>query len=323
MKKKTKCWLIAATILVVAGGLLFSGVMMLLKWDFSKLSTAKYETNEYELQNDYRHIEIVTDTADIVFVPSENGKTSVVCYEKKKVKHTVSIEGETLTVKVKDVRKWYEHIGFDFGSPKITVYLPKSEYDALTVKSDTGNVTVPAAFSLESMNITISTGNVATYASVSGDVRIKTSTGNIRAEGLSTGTLDLSVSTGKVTVTDVACKGNVTVRVSTGKMSFTNVTCRNLSSEGSTGNVSLQNVLATETLSIKRSTGDVKFEGCDAAELLVETDTGNVKGSLLSEKIFFAKSDTGRVNVPESLTGGPCKITTDTGDIRIEIRKDI
>ena len=49
------------------------------------------------------------------------------------------------------------------------------------------------------------------------------------------------------------------------------------------------------------------------------TDTGEVKGTLRSEKIFFTESDTGKISVPKSVTGGRCEITTDTGDIEIEI----
>ena len=55
------------------------------------------------------------------------------------------------------------------------------------------------------------------------------------------------------------------------------------------------------------------------AELFVETDTGDVRGSLLTEKTFIVQTDTGSVDVPETTTGGKCEITTDTGDIEIEI----
>ena len=41
----------------------------------------------------------------------------------------------------------------------------------------------------------------------------------------------------------------------------------------------------------------------------------------LTEKIFIAKTDTGEIKVPETTSGGKCKITTDTGDIKIEIKK--
>ena len=79
------------------------------------------------------------------------------------------------------------------------------------------------------------------------------------------------------------------------------------------------NLLVDEKMNIERSTGDVKFDKCDASEIEVKTDTGNVKGTLRSDKIFITRSDTGKINVPETLTGGKCKITTDTGDIKISI----
>ena len=81
----------------------------------------------------------------------------------------------------------------------------------------------------------------------------------------------------------------------------------------------MNSVIASEKFSIERRTGDVKLDGCDAAEIKILTDTGDVNGSFGSEKIFFVETDTGDVNVPKSLTGGKCEITTDTGDIYITI----
>ena len=72
--------------------------------------------------------------------------------------------------------------------------------------------------------------------------------------------------------------------------------------------------------SIERSTGDVRFTDCDAAEICVKTDTGDVTGSLLSDKVFITNTDTGSVNVPETISGGKCEIITDTGDIKITIK---
>ena len=41
--------------------------MTLLKWDFKKLSTVKYETNTYDIDNSFNNISIKTDTSDIIF----------------------------------------------------------------------------------------------------------------------------------------------------------------------------------------------------------------------------------------------------------------
>ena len=66
-------------------------------------------------------------------------------------------------------------------------------------------------------------------------------------------------------------------------------------------------------------TGNVNFDGSDAAEIFVKTSTGKVTGNFLTDKVFITQTDTGTVAVPKTVTGGRCKIATDTGDIEIKI----
>ena len=54
MKKATKIWIIVATSLILTGAIIFVGVMMVFKWDFTRLSTLNYETNEYEITEDLK-----------------------------------------------------------------------------------------------------------------------------------------------------------------------------------------------------------------------------------------------------------------------------
>ena len=237
------------------------------------------------------------------------------------MKHAVAVKDGTLVIEINDTRKWYEHIGIGFGTSKITVYIPQGEYGALSVESSTGDIEIAKELGFESIDISQRTGHVMNYASAAQAMKIRTTTGDIRVENVSAGSLELSVSTGKVTATGVRCEGDVSVSVSTGKAHLTDVACKNVRSEGGTGDIRLQNVIAAQSISVKRTTGDVIFEGADAAEIFVVTDTGDVKGSLLSDKVFITKTDTGRIQVPASVTGGRCEITTDTGDIRIAIQQ--
>lgn len=320
MSRKTKGWLVIAASLVLVGCIAFGGVMTVLKWDLTKLSTTNYETNEYELYEAYQNISIVTNTADVVLVSCEGPASSVVCYEQKNVTHSVTVKDDTLVIQVRDTRKWYEHIGLSFGNPKITVSLPQGEYGTLSITSDTGDVEVPGDFTFERMDISEHTGDVTSFASASEEIKITTSTGAIRVEGVSAGAMDLSVSTGNVTVSGVTCRGDVGIHVSTGRTRVTDTACKRVVSKGSTGDVTLTNVIAAEQCFIERSTGDVRFEGSDAPEILVKTDTGDVTGTLLTDKVFIVQTDTGRVDVPKTTTGGRCEITTDTGDIRIHVQ---
>ncbi len=321
MRTRTKVWLIIAASFVLVGGIIFGGVMSMLKWDFTKLSTVKYETNNYEITENFNNISIITETSDVVFVPAENQKASVVCHEQKNMKHSVIVQNGKIVIEVVDTRKWYEYIGINFSTPKITVYIPQGEYGKLSIKSSTGDVKIPKEFKFENIDILVSTGNVKNYASALEDVKIKTTTGSICVEDASAGSLDLTVSTGKVTVSGVICEGDIAVGVSTGKTYLSNIQCKNFTSSGSTGDISLKNVMAAEKFFIKRSTGDVMLDGSDAAEIFVETDTGDVTGTLLSEKVFITETSTGRINVPKTTLGGKCEITTETGDINISIKQ--
>ena len=293
----------------------------MLNWDFTKLSTGKMETNEYQISEKFSAIAVGTDVADVVLAVSEDGKCTVKCVEESKRKHTVTVNANTLVIKMPDNQKWYERIGIHLGAPKITVYLPEGEYNELLIREATGEIVIPKDFTFKTADISLSTGKVDFAASVSEKIKIKGSTGHIRMENISAGSLDLTVTTGGITAANVLCQGDADIKVTTGKTRLTQMSCKNLTSDGSTGDITLTDVIVAEKLSVKRSTGDVKFDGADAGEITVKTSTGAVTGTLLTEKVFLTKTSTGKVSVPQSVSGGKCEITTSTGDIKITISK--
>ena len=241
--KKTIVW-IAVTFFM----LLIIGIIL-----YSLLVTNKSEINEYEIKENFKDIKIITDTADIDFVLSENLNTLIICEEHKNIKHSVNVKENTLLIEVDDNRKWYEHIGINFSTSKITIYLPKNEYNEIIIESDTGNVHI---------------------------------------ENINANKLDLSTSTGNLKIVNTKCK--------------------NVFSESDTGNISLENVIASEKFKIETDTGNVKFKASDASDIFVKTDSGNVTGSLLTDKVIFAESDTGNIDVPKVIADEKCEIITDT-----------
>jgi len=307
--KKTKIWFIISFILILSGCIIF----------YNLITTKKLETNEYKINDNFKNIKIITDTSNIAFRTSEDSNSLIVCNEQKNINHIVKVKDGTLLIEVNDTRKWYEHIGINFNTPKITIYLPKNEYGELMIKSSTGDVNIPKNFKFSSIDILEDTGNITNYASVYKNIKIKTSTGNIKTENIIANMIDLSTSTGKVDIIDVICSDDIKINVSTGNVNIVDVNCKNLLSKGSTGNISLKNVIATEKFSIERSTGNVKFKDCDASDIFVKTDTGNVTGSLLTNKVIFAESDTGNIDVPKIIADEKCEVITNTGDIKITI----
>lgn len=300
MSKAIKKLLITAAFLTVSGLVIFIGAMAALGFDFSKLSTMKYETNTYKVSSGFDKISIDTDITDIVFARSDDESCKVVCFEAEKMKHSVRCTNGTLTIGVNDERKWYEHIGISISSPKMTIYLPQSEYTSLSIDTATGNIDIPKGFTFNEIEIKSATGNVDCTANASDNIKIKSNTGNID-------------------VSSVASKCDIDIKTNTGSIKLTDAACTNFTVESDTGNITLTNVIALDSIFVESDTGNVKLKSSDAARLSIETDTGDVTGTLLSEKVFIAKSSTGNVNVPKTQTGGKCKIITDTGNIKIDI----
>ncbi|MBO5320432.1 MAG: DUF4097 family beta strand repeat protein [Ruminococcus sp.] len=301
MNKSMKKWLIMAVSLAAAGIAVIAGAIVAVGFDFSKLSTLKYETNTYEISEDFDKISIDTDISDVVFARSDDGSCKVVCFEAEKMKHSVRCTNGTLTISTTDDRKWYESIGFSFESPNMTIYLPQGEYSSLFVNTDTSDIDIPESFDFNKLEIENDTGNVNCMANVSDIIKIESDTGDID-------------------VSSVASNCNIDINTDTGSIRSTDVNCTNFTAESDTGDISLVNVVAADNIAAKSHTGDVELKNSDAANLSLETDTGNITGTLLSEKIFMAKSITGDVNVPKTGTGGKCEIITDTGDIEIDIQ---
>ena len=321
MKHSTKICIALAFALIVIGGSVFFGALKSGNWELGTLSKGNLETRTWDIDEDFRDISIDSDTADIRFALSDNDSCHVVICESKKQPHTVAAENGTLRIRTTENKDWLENITlFSVGTPSITVCLPRTEYAALTIAEHTGDVVLPADFRFENIDIKASTGDVSSSASASGLIRVNLSTGDIRMDHISAETLDLTVSTGRIEVESAACSGEVGIVVSTGKAVLTDTKCGSLQSVGSTGSMTLRNVIAEDRISVERSTGDVKLENCDAAELSIRTTTGDVSGTLLSEKIFLTKTDTGDIEVPRTTSGGVCEITTDTGDIEITVK---
>lgn len=311
--------IIAAAVLTAVGLAIFIGVLCAVGFDASKISSVRYETNTYPVGEVFTDLEIRTTETDVVLKPSADGSCTVVCEERENAKHTVCVENGTLKVLLQDERSFLDHIALFSKSMTLTVYLPLDRYQSLTVDSNTGDVTVPDSFAFETAVITAKTSDIAFRASASGLLKIETTTGDIRTEGVRAGEILLSATTGQIDVGSAVCEGEVSASVKTGKVNLSDVTCQSFRSKGSTGDLTMKNVIASNSFTVERGTGDIRFDRCDAQEITVTASTGDVTGTLLSEKVFVAKTSTGRVVVPETTSGGTCRIQTSTGDIRITL----
>lgn len=330
-----KVLMIIASLLIIVGLLFFVVTMSIYGWDFGKLATSGYVERSYEPVGDFSDVSIDTKTASVSFALSTDGVCRVVCFEKERVQHSVSVSDGTLTVKCEDGRRWYDRI-FNFGKDTVTVYLPESEYDKLCIKGDTGDVNIPTGFAFGSMDISLDTGDVRTSASVAADAKIKTSTGDVYLSSLTLGSLDvvsstgdvhidkvgtvggvrLERSTGNVYINELSAAGDAYIKVSTGDTYIYKLGVNSLTTEGDTGDFTAKELTARENVKINRTTGEIELEDLSVGlELNIFTTTGEVELSDVRCVDLIACVDTGDLSLEDVLASGKFDIKSDTGEV--------
>lgn len=303
MNVHTKKWIIAAVILVVVGALVFLAAFAAMDFDFSKISIREYRTNSYDVREDFNRIKIDASEAKVLFNLSYDGVCRVECQESKDESYQVRVENGLLVIESQDNRRWYDSVvDFNARSGVVNVYLPKSSYDILEIETSVGDVEVPESLNFRKIDISCDVGSVYCKAIASDLLEINTDIGDVNLEGIKT-------------------EGNIQVESSTGDITLKDVKATSLNVEAEIGDVRLENVVTSGRFLVTTETGSVILNGCDGSSIYIETDIGDVSGTLLSEKIIFAKSQIGDINVPMSTTGGPCEIHTSTGDIEIKFER--
>ena len=309
---------IIGIILIVLGCLIFVGSMAPTGFDWSKLSTEKFEQKTYTTENTFQNICIEEEYGvDIKLLPATDGVCKIEYPESKNVTCEISIENGTLKIKESDNRRWYQLINFGFSSPTMTIYLPRREGQTLNIDANTGDIDIPEGLSFENLKIDLSTGDVTVSANVTGNLEIKASTGDIAVSNSAPASVSLTTNTGDITANAIHTTGDVSVKSSTGRQILNDVTCASANLRASTGYVKMANLIVSGHLQIETTTGDITFDRCNAATMKITADTGNVTGTLCAPKIVYANSGTGKIQVPHSTEGGLCEITTDTGRISI------
>lgn len=258
MTKKTKAWLIVAITLILIGAILFVGVMTMFGWNFRRLSTVEYVTKSYEITEDFKNIFIDTVTADIEFLPSENEKTIVECYELIKTYHSVRVVDDSLEIKLQDrAKNWF--IGINFDTPKITVYIPKGEYAALTVEATTGDIKIPDAFQFNNIDVSITTGDVKCSASANENVKIKTTTGDIDLKNVIASKIAISATTGDISL--YQCDADeLYLKATTGDITGSLLSDKVFVAKSTTGDIDVPQSTTGGKCEIKVTTGDINIE---------------------------------------------------------------
>ena len=273
-----KSHLIVTIVLVVVGLLLTAAAIFATDFTFDFFDRDTTQTT-HEITEDFQNISIRVDTADVRFFLSEDETCKVISTEAKGEYHFVQVDGDTLSIGHGINRRWYEGL-FSFGKMALDIYLPQSRYVGFHLRSDTGDLDMPADFLFSKADVETDTGHIRWLANVTGRCAITTDTGDVELAGVQLSKLEL---------------------------------------ETDTGDVVLSHTVAANRMDIETNTGDVTFVHADGETIHVETDTGDVTGTFATEKLFRGESDTGRIKIPWDTRGGDCIVETDTGNIILSV----
>ncbi len=307
--------------LIFLGGIISVGVLAANYWNISDIITPKYEKKTHDVIGDFNNINIETETADVVFEISTDNTCKVVCSENEKINYTINVNDDTLSILENDNRKWYEHFGFFFEDKEVKVYLPKTNYESLIIGNTTGDIIIPPSLKLKDLTISNTTGDVEVYSKVEDNLKINLTTGRIYVENIVSKTIKLNSTTGNVSLKNIEATTEAIIETTTGEIKLEDMKSGKLTMTASTGDIKLNHVLVDRNLNIKTTTGNITLSSSDAESLNLKATTGEIYCTLLSDKIISASSNTGKINVPHSLTGGICEIKTTTGNITVRILK--
>ena len=148
---KNKLFISLILLIVVVGGLTF----------MFKTMNVIAESDNKTVQEDssFTNIEITTNNAEVVIVPTKSPEATVEytgANKKKKYIFNVDVKGDTLSVQLKQKRRFFFSFGFHSGDLKLAVSVPEKQYKNLQVKSDNGRISVE---NLQSERVLLETDN--------------------------------------------------------------------------------------------------------------------------------------------------------------------
>lgn len=319
MKRGKKIALLTAGILIALGAVLGMSAVLLGDINATDVNTVQMAEGITPVKEDFRHISVDTDACNVSLLPAPDGITRVEWwYPDRGMSINVQVEGDTLHISSEYIwTKWYERIQFGFGLEelRILVYLSEEEYGNLTITSASGDLNVPDAFTFESARLTSASGDVTFRGTVEGELSAMSTSGDVTLQGCRPQSLSAATTSGTLSLSGLDVREDMTLETTSGDLGLDNVACRELTANSSSGTIQCQDVLARGPIRMDTASGEIRLTHCDASSLVLSSSSGDISGTLRTEKIYLAHSDSGNVEVPHSTTGGSCEINTSSGDI--------
>jgi len=249
-----------------------------------------------DITETFEDVRISTVSCDVSV--SAGGDTCVVEYRgPSRMACTAEVKNGTLQIEEERVRRLSFWNWFSRKISKLTVILPREQYDALELGTVSGDVKLEDGDVFRDVRIVTTSGDMDLTGAGGGDVTLESVSGDVKfrdgnASGLSVGT-----TSGDVAVTGVDVSGRAELTTTSGDVTVTGV------------DVTGQTELST-------TSGDVALLDTDAESLSISTTSGDVRTELRTPKEYVTHTGSGDVSVANSVPGaGRCEIETVSGEI--------
>ncbi|MBQ8893780.1 MAG: DUF4097 family beta strand repeat protein [Clostridia bacterium] len=306
---------------IVAGLLAAAVGLMLVDFDFLKLSPLRYDTKTYPLEEPFHSIDILTAEHDIILLPTE-GECKLVCTESKQIFHAVEVENGTLTVRRVDNSRWYEHFGlFWHEELSVTLYMPAGEYEALVLKSVSGDVEVPDQFIFADIDLSSTSGNLFLGSASKGSLKLTTVSGNIEGVNTVAATLSANSTSGCISLSSLTAE-TLDLHSVSGELRLSRLTAGSITAKTTSGDVFLRDLQAESAAQLTTVSGNIQLEDADAGSFETKTISGDIEGSIRSPKNFITDTTSGDFHLPASdPAAGSFSIKTTSGDATITLHQ--
>lgn len=287
-KKIRKTCAITGMILLLMGLILFLTGMSITGWDFGELSTAVYKQENYTAQQQVTSLDISYNNAEVRILCDPEAQSVSVSYPVCTDRATgasakVDITEENGVLRIKE-ESLFILINWQFQTPTLTVTLPETALETLSVRTQNGNISAE----------NIATENKAGFITQNGEIRIS----QINASELS-------------------------LQTDAGGIILKNIQCQTLQAETDLGSVQLSGTLTADSAKFTSELGDIDLsEGVvDANNIYFSTDMGNISAKLSGKQQDYSADvtwDMGNTNL-YPYQGGNKQITviSSLGDIDI------
>ncbi|HAZ91756.1 MAG TPA: hypothetical protein DCX21_07255 [Eubacterium sp.] len=217
MKRVIRFLLVCGIILVIIGGIIGTCAFSSLGFDVSKLDSAKYRHEEYEIDDKYSSIYVKTTVEDVEIVVGDSTKIVWDGYENSELSYEVV--DDKLAIEVKDGKQNGLNIGFHTNDTKLVITIPEDKYKDIDFDLTTGDVEVEN-LKCESLTVKTNTGDVYLRDLLADKkISVKGNTGDVDLKYCDSDYIYLKTNTGDVTATLLTYK-EFSGRSNTGDVRF-------------------------------------------------------------------------------------------------------